>query len=103
MALSAVRLWTLVRVCMESGGRITVLLLNRYGRQKPGEEERITADQSKHHVPFPLKAPSGGAFPMSDSNSGGAKGIVSMLMIFGSLYVPTDSVGGVLVLCRCEE
>ena len=30
---------------------------NRHGRQKPGEEERITADQSKHHVPFPLKAP----------------------------------------------
>jgi hypothetical protein len=44
-------------VCMKSRESITLLLLKPAWAAGPGEEERITADQSKHYVPFPLKAP----------------------------------------------
>lgn len=42
----------------KSGGTITVFATETgTGDSTPGKEERITADQSTHHCPFPMKAP----------------------------------------------
>jgi hypothetical protein len=35
----------------------SLLLKTGMGDRRPGEEARITADQSKQHCPFPMKAP----------------------------------------------